>query len=90
MFWTWVSIAVVLSGIYYLVIILNGSLLKHMCHAVTEVSETTGDPITVDECKEGLTKNLMLTDWVFKMLFDSYFAYVIYRWSKSDDAYEKV
>ena len=91
-FFAWVLLVVCFCSIYLLVIILNGSMLNHFCHeeTVTQVNDLgVATSITVEECKMDLGKKVLLTDYVVKTMLNSYFAFVLLRWSKKEDGWDR-
>ena len=88
-FFSWIFFIVLVLHIYYLVIVVNGTLLDYLCHeeTVMKVNELgISEPITVQECELG-GKTYVLTDSIVGWLIDLYFASVIMRWSKNEEAW---
>ena len=85
----WLILIVGFLRIYYLTVILNGSALNRFCQTVSETQDSIGEThITREDCLYG-GKNFMLFDCIGNWLLEIYFAYVIMRWSKFDEDYEK-
>ena len=71
---------------YYALILFNGKLMDHLCEEehVEVYNDATEDEITVESCRLG-GKKVILIDFIVGLLFNFYYAVVIYRWSNKDD-----
>ena len=83
----WLILIVGFMRIYYLTVILNGAALNHFCSSVTEWQDALGEThVTREDCQMG-GKNFMLADCIIFWIFEIYLAYVIMKWSHSDEGY---
>ena len=82
----YVILIVLCSYTYYAIILFNGKLMDHLCHDehVEQFNEATDDDVTVEECRLG-GKKMVLIDFILGLILNFYFAIVIYRWSKKND-----
>ena len=87
----WIVLVVVVSHVWYLYIILNGSYFENICHeeVIQEINAAgVMEPFTVDECRMG-GKKAVWADFVCGLLFSICFATVIQTWSENEDGYQK-
>ena len=92
---TWIVLMLAASFIYYLVIILNGSMVDRYCtqDAVQEINDAyaemgINETMTVEDCTSS-TKTWLWVDFVIKLLFTTYFTYEIKNWSQHEEGYQK-
>ena len=90
----WVILMVLSAGIYYLVILINGSALEYLCSEenlqqinqdmadiAAETGADLGDPVTEEQCKWG-GKTGLIIDCAGMWIFNIYYAYVIIQWKQ--------
>ena len=79
----WIVLIVLALHIYYLVIVLNGSMADAMCKEEDVFNRIEGST-NLEECKAE-KKNWLLVDATITWVLDIYFAYAIMKWSKNGD-----
>ena len=79
----WIVLIVLALHIYYLVIVLNGSMADAMCKEEDVFNRIEGST-NLEECKAE-KRNWLLADATITWVLDIYFAYAIMKWSKNGD-----
>ena len=90
-FLAWIVLVVVVSHVWYLYIILNGSYFENICHEdVVQEINAAGimESFTVDECRMG-GKKAVWADFGCGLLFSIYFGFVLKEWSQNEGEFER-